>query len=267
MNCLSHPRAISVQLGCLMRNQYRINATNVSLFSIFNCKKIIENDEMKRIGQKFSIRKFVYNRKSKNDDCPYSLLNINANATKNEIKIAYFKAAKKYHPDLNPNDPSAKVKFQKISSAYEILIDPIKRSEYDKFGRNTTSEEKYYSNKAEDIFDSVRKDVEVIKDTFNNYINEFKDEIADAIEYAKKKEWEKLWIILTEHKLLLFCVIIPLGLFIRFPLAIVAVSRSLIAVSQLVFGLLIYTGYGTVAAKLLWKQIITLAKNKQKRNK
>ncbi|MBQ6508505.1 MAG: J domain-containing protein [Flexilinea sp.] len=62
----------------------------------------------------------------------YGLLEVSPSATQDEIKKAYFAAAKKYHPDIY-HGPDAEQRFKRINSAYEILKDPIKRAEYDSF--------------------------------------------------------------------------------------------------------------------------------------
>ena len=54
----------------------------------------------------------------------YGVLGVNKTATQDEIKKAFKKLARKYHPDLNPNDPTAKQKFQEIKEANEVLSDP-----------------------------------------------------------------------------------------------------------------------------------------------
>lgn len=65
---------------------------------------------------------------------PYVVLGVDRKATKVDIKRAYRQKAKKYHPDLNPGDKSAEVKFTELSNAYEILQDDKKRQLYDRYG-------------------------------------------------------------------------------------------------------------------------------------
>ncbi|MCI0710553.1 MAG: J domain-containing protein [Chloroflexi bacterium] len=64
----------------------------------------------------------------------YDLLGVSRKATDKEIKKAYRSLARKYHPDINPDDPTAADKFKEISEAYEVLSDPDKRAKYDQFG-------------------------------------------------------------------------------------------------------------------------------------
>jgi curved DNA-binding protein len=64
----------------------------------------------------------------------YKILGVPKNATEKEIKKAYRKLARQYHPDANPNDPTAEEKFKEINEAYEVLSDPEKRKKYDQFG-------------------------------------------------------------------------------------------------------------------------------------
>lgn len=64
----------------------------------------------------------------------YKILEVDKSATEGEIKKQYRKLAKKYHPDLNPNDEKAQEKFKEINEAYEVLGDAEKRKRYDQFG-------------------------------------------------------------------------------------------------------------------------------------
>lgn len=66
----------------------------------------------------------------------YSTLGVARNASQQDIKKAYRSLARKYHPDINPDDKSAEDKFKKINEAYEVLSDTKKRGKYDKFGEN-----------------------------------------------------------------------------------------------------------------------------------
>jgi curved DNA-binding protein len=65
----------------------------------------------------------------------YALLGVNKNASADDIKKAYRRLARKYHPDLNPGDKTAESKFKEITEANEVLSDPEKRSQYDRFGQ------------------------------------------------------------------------------------------------------------------------------------
>ena len=64
----------------------------------------------------------------------YQTLDVGKNANQDEIKKAYRNLARKYHPDVNPDDPNAEEKFKNINEAYQVLSDDEKRTKYDQFG-------------------------------------------------------------------------------------------------------------------------------------
>ncbi len=66
----------------------------------------------------------------------YTILGVSKTATPEEIKRAYRKLARKYHPDLNPGDKDAEAKFKDLNEANEVLSDPEKRPKYDRFGEH-----------------------------------------------------------------------------------------------------------------------------------
>lgn len=66
----------------------------------------------------------------------YEVLGVKREATDEQIRQAYRKLARKYHPDLNPNDKTAEEKFKEINEAYEVLSDKDKRKKYDRLGAN-----------------------------------------------------------------------------------------------------------------------------------
>ena len=66
----------------------------------------------------------------------YKILGVDKNIPQKDVKKAYLKRAKQFHPDLHPDDPKAKAKFQALNEAYEGLNDPEKRKKYDQYGEH-----------------------------------------------------------------------------------------------------------------------------------
>lgn len=85
----------------------------------------------------------------------YKILEIPKTATQSDIKAAYRKLARKHHPDLNPNNKEAEIKFKKINEANEVLSSPEKRKKYDEYGKDwkhsddfKKAQQQQHSNKA-----------------------------------------------------------------------------------------------------------------------
>lgn len=99
----------------------------------------------------------------------YRTLGVNKNASEKDIKKAFRRLAKQYHPDANPDNPSAEAKFKEINEAYETLSNPEKRKLYDQFGadyanmgnasaggyQTYTQEVKFDDSTFQDIFESL----------------------------------------------------------------------------------------------------------------
>lgn len=77
----------------------------------------------------------------------YKILGIDKSASPKDVKDAYRKLARKYHPDLNPNNKDAKTNFQQINEANEVLSDPEKRKKYDKYGKDWQHAEEFEKQK------------------------------------------------------------------------------------------------------------------------
>lgn len=210
---------------------------------------------------------------------PYEVLEVDRSATDKEIKLAYYKSAKKYHPDLNPNDIKAKRKFQILSDAYEILKDPIKKHQYDRDGfkntnqtqpdKNTGNQEyqyEYHGN-AEDTFRDVQNDAYIVKEAFAEYIVELEEEFSYASSCAMKGDWKEVGVVVNANKGLILGIVLPIVLTLRFPLLIGWALRASFAAGQVLFVALLRSGNLTYAANILWENIIKLAKDKKDRKK
>lgn len=79
----------------------------------------------------------------------YKVLGVDKNASEADIKKAYKKLARKYHPDLNPNDQTAEEKFKQINEANEVLSNPENRKKYDQYGKDWKHAEEFEKQKAQ----------------------------------------------------------------------------------------------------------------------
>ena len=77
----------------------------------------------------------------------YKILGADRNIPQKDVRAAYRKRAKQFHPDLHPNDPKAKAKFQALSEAYDVIGDPEKRKKYDQYGEQWRNAEAFENAK------------------------------------------------------------------------------------------------------------------------
>ena len=73
----------------------------------------------------------------------YKILGVDKTILQKDVKRAYLKRAKQFHPDLHPDDPKAKAKFQALTEAYDVIGDPEKRAKYDKYGEQWKQAEQF----------------------------------------------------------------------------------------------------------------------------
>jgi molecular chaperone DnaJ len=84
----------------------------------------------------------------------YAVLEVDSSCTQDELKVAYRRLARQYHPDANTDDPQAETRFKEVSQAYEILSDPERRANYDRFGSDLgAGGNPFGAGSVQDIFD------------------------------------------------------------------------------------------------------------------
>ncbi|MDO5342128.1 MAG: DnaJ domain-containing protein, partial [Bacteroidia bacterium] len=95
----------------------------------------------------------------------YEVLEVQKNATADEIKKAYRKKALQYHPDRNPGDKEAEEKFKEAAEAYSVLSDENKRARYDRFGFAGAQGQDFSGASMSDIFGQFG---DILSDLLNN---------------------------------------------------------------------------------------------------
>ncbi len=79
----------------------------------------------------------------------YKILGVDKTIPQKDVKKAYLKRAKQFHPDLHPDDPKAKAKFQALNEAYDVINDPEKRRKYDQYGEQWKEADAYEKSGSE----------------------------------------------------------------------------------------------------------------------
>ncbi|TDJ52113.1 MAG: J domain-containing protein [Nitrospina sp.] len=107
----------------------------------------------------------------------YQILGIPENAKPDEIKKTYRRLAVEHHPDRNPNDPKSENRFKEITEAYGVLMDPVKRKEYDQFRSGPFSgspKGPHFNYSQQEIFENMFRQA-FGRDIFNDLNTEFKN--------------------------------------------------------------------------------------------
>jgi len=216
------------------------------------------NKRANRISNQFSSFSGYYHD-------PYKILNVSRYADLKEIKLAYFREAKKHHPDLNPNDLKAKERFQRVAWAYEILSDPKKRQHYDATGKDPNQGRSQSSaSSAEDIFNTIFQDAEVIREAWKNYMDDFLNDIDDAVDAVKfNNNWKPALKLVNDRKAVILGVVVPVAALLRFPFLITMAVTLATRVVPVVLTILIRSGHAPVVARWLWMQLLRILKRRR----
>lgn len=103
----------------------------------------------------------------------YKVLGIEKSASDDDIKKAYRKLARKFHPDVNPDDKEAHVKFQQVNEANEVLSDPEKRKKYDAYGENWKHAEQFENARQQQSYGGTRAEQQYSGEFGNEQFSDF----------------------------------------------------------------------------------------------
>lgn len=228
--------------------------------------------------QKYSLSPFYFPLRclSRFSQDFYSVIGVTKTATQAEIKREYFRKAKLYHPDLNPNDKTAVKKFQELATAYETLGNPQKRLEYDRMGYKQYSEQasrhqQQYGQAtppdAKEVFNDVYKDFDIIQSAWNEYITEMKEDFVYACEEANKGNWTPLYDTAKANSALILGIVVPIAIVLRMPSAVALAMRFVLPIVSTVGMGIIRSGNSGVFAAYLWRKLVEIARNRKKRKR
>jgi hypothetical protein len=192
----------------------------------------------------------------------YDALGVSKSATKKEIKLAYFKVAKQYHPDTmrekpKPEQDRAKVKWQEAADAYEILSNDSKRAAYDAsgyddpfgFGSQQGQQGQQYSQQqqqqqqanAQQTWSTVTADADIIEEALREYAEEVQENFVAAASGVADGDLQPSWEFLKRHKGVVATVVLPAFLVFRFPGPVLAFIRFIPQIAGFVLAAVIYS--------------------------
>ena len=158
----------------------------------------------------------------------YDILGVSRVATDKEIRMAYLKLAKMYHPDLNPDDEHAKAKFQELSTAYANIRTDKDRNRYDASSfagdedpsSSSSSVHGHDMEWAEKLFQDVW-----VNFGFEAYVQELRGDLGNASRALAMRDYNIVKDVATKHMPLFVSVLVPVALILRFPAAVFAAAR------------------------------------------
>jgi hypothetical protein len=198
------------------------------------------------------------------------ILGVARTATPQEIKVAYFKAAKTYHPDVNPGDAKAAAQFRACAEAYELLSNATTRATYDRTGRRPSdspapgsSSSNSYSSQttydadahARSVFESLWADIEVLKQALSTFSTGLRNEVSSSYESAKSGDWQPALQTVVKNGGPL-AIIATAVLLLRFPALIAPVAAVALRVAASNPAMALRLGH------TLWSYLVQQAKEK-----
>ncbi len=210
---------------------------------------------------------------------PYEVLGIDSSATDKEIKLAYFREAKKCHPDVNPNDPAARHKFQRCATAYDLIknrsskpISGVKINEdgtvsgptYGGAGSGAYGGSSYTHASATDMFTKIMQDEAVIREALGLWTDDIKFQMSEAYEAAGRGDWSVVSRVANDNKGLIFGIMLPTFILVRYPALAIAMTRYAMAGFQVILVAMVRGGV-TINPGFIWQHLVNIALRERQR--